>query len=135
MKGFGKKYKLFYVSWCLKSEKMQGREVLAIWKLYHENPYILCPCCLKYAHFIAENVSFLLRITIKYTLFSLKLVSAVFHQIFIFSLNDGTSKTVKNVFFFYLKSSFRSRDIQIFVFFPLPFHFFQIQKDKWKWNN
>ena len=31
---------------------------------------------------------------------------------------------------FHLKSSFRSRDIQIFVFFSLPFHIFQIQKDK-----
>ena len=30
---------------------------------------------------------------------------------------------------------FRSRDIQIFVFFPLPFHTFQTQKDKWRWNN
>ena len=38
-------------------------------------------------------------------------------------------------FLFHLKSCFRSRDIQIFVFFPLPFHFFQIQKGKWKWNN
>ena len=36
---------------------------------------------------------------------------------------------------FHLKSSFRSRDIQIFVFFSLPFHTFQIQKGKWKWNN
>ena len=32
-------------------------------------------------------------------------------------------------------SSFRSRDIQIFVIFSLSFHTFQIQKDKWKWNN
>ena len=38
-------------------------------------------------------------------------------------------------FLFHPKSSFRSQDIQIFVIFPLPFHTFQIQKDKWKWNN
>ena len=39
------------------------------------------------------------------------------------------------MFFFHLKSSFRSRDIKVFVFFPLPSHTFQIQKDKSKWNN
>ena len=38
-------------------------------------------------------------------------------------------------FYFNLKSSFRSEDIQIFVIFSLPFHTFQIQKDKWKLNN
>ena len=65
----------------------------------------------------------------------LKLVSAIFYQIFIFSPNDSPSKTIKNVFLFHRKSSFRSRDIQIFVIFSLPFHTFQIQKDKWKCNN
>ena len=64
----------------------------------------------------------------------LKLVSTIFYQFFIFSSNDSPSKTEKS-FLFHLKSSFRSRDIQIFVFFPHPFHFFQIQKDKWKWDN
>ena len=29
----------------------------------------------------------------------------------------------------------RSREIQIFVIFPLPFQILQIQKDKRKWNN
>ena len=42
---------------------------------------------------------------------------------------------MKNVFLFHVKSSFRSQDIQIFVIFSLPFHTFQLQKDKWKWNN
>ena len=32
-------------------------------------------------------------------------------------------------------STFRSWDIKIFVIFSLPFHIFQIQKDKWNWNN
>ena len=38
-----------------------------------------------------------------------------------FSLNDSPSKTMKNVFYINLKSSFRFRDIQMFVFpsFPL----------------
>ena len=35
---------------------------------------------------------------------------------FYFSLNDSPSKTMKNVFLFHLKSCFRFRDIQIFVF-------------------
>ena len=49
----------------------------------------------------------------------LKLVSAIFYQIFIFSLNDSTSKTVKTVLLFHRKSSFSSQDIQIFCnFFP-----------------
>ena len=33
-------------------------------------------------------------------IFKLKLVSAVFYQIFIFSSNDSPSKTLKNVFYF-----------------------------------
>ena len=36
---------------------------------------------------------------------------------------------------FHLKSFVPSRDIQIFVVFPLPFQTFQIQKNKSKWNN
>ena len=50
----------------------------------------------------------------------LKLVSVIY-QIFIFSPNDNPSKTIKNVFLFYRKSSFRSRDIQVFVFFSPSF--------------
>ena len=48
-------------------------------------------------------------------------------QFFIFSPNDSPSKTEK-CFLFHLKSSFRSRDIQIFVFFPLPFHFSRFKR-------
>ena len=47
---------------------------------------------------------------------------------FFFLQNDSSSKTMKNAFF-HLKSSFRSRDIQFFVIFCLPFHTFHIQKD------
>ena len=42
-----------------------------------------------------------------------------FHQIFIFSPNDSPSKTEK-CFLFHLKSSFHSRDVQIFVFLSFP---------------
>ena len=38
-----------------------------------------------------------------------------FHQFFIFITNDSLSKTMKNILF-HLKSSFRSCDIQFFVF-------------------
>ena len=44
-------------------------------------------------------------------------------------------KSYEKCFFFHLKSSFFSQDIQIFVLFCLPFHTFLIQKGKWKWNN
>ena len=64
----------------------------------------------------------------------LKLVSAIFYQFFIFLLNDSLFKNWKKNFF-HLKSSFCSRDIQFFVVFTFSFHFFQIQKDRWKWNN
>ena len=64
-----------------------------------------------------------------------KPVSAIFYQIFVFPSNYSPSKTMKSVFYFIKKSSFHSRDIQTFVIFSLPFHTFQIQKDKWKWNN
>ena len=42
---------------------------------------------------------------------------------FYFSSNDSPSKIMKNVFLFHLKSSFRSRDIQIFVFSSSPLFF------------
>ena len=58
-----------------------------------------------------------------------------FYQIFIFSPNGSPLKPIKNVFLFHLKSSFHSQNIQIFVIFSFPFHTFQIQMDKWKWNN
>ena len=39
-------------------------------------------------------------------------------------------KNCEKCFLFHLKSSFRSRDIQFFVNFSLPFHTFQIEKGK-----
>ena len=44
-------------------------------------------------------------------------------------------KNCEKCFLFHLKSFFRSRDIQIFVIFPLLFYTLQIQKNKCKWNN
>ena len=55
----------------------------------------------------------------------LKLVSAIFYQIFIFAPNDSRSKIMKKALFV----------LQISVIFSLPFQTFQIQKNKWKRNN
>ena len=63
----------------------------------------------------------------------LKLVSAIFYQIFIFSSNNRPSKTMKNVFYFIKKALFVLEIFKFLHFFP--FHNFQTQKDKWKWNN
>ena len=77
-------------------------------------------------------VVFKLLLMVKYAF--LKPVSTIFINFLFFSPNDRPLKTMK-FFLFHLKSSFHSQDIQIFVIFSLPFHTFQIQKDKWKWNN
>ena len=70
--------------------------------------------------------------------YCLKLMSAIFFQIFIFSPNDSPLKNYEKCYEApyekCLKSSLCSQDIQIFVIFSLPLHTFQIQKDKWKWN-
>ena len=53
--------------------------------------------------------------------FSFKACVRYFLSKFYFSPNDGPSKTMKNIFLFHLKSSFRSRNIQFFVFFSPSF--------------
>ena len=63
---------------------------------------------------------------------NLKLKSAIY-QIFIFHF--FFFENYKKYFLFHRKSSFCSPDIQIFVICSFPFHTFQVQKDKWKWNN
>ena len=54
---------------------------------------------------------------------------------FYFFIKLQAFKNYEKCFLFHRKSSFRSQDIQMFVIFSLPFHIFQIQKGKWKWNN
>ena len=49
-------------------------------------------------HYVLVNIGYIM----------LKLVSAIFYQIFIFSSNDRPSKTMKNVFHFIEKNSFYS---------------------------
>ena len=53
---------------------------------------------------------------------SLKLVSTIFYQIFLFTKWEPFKKYEK-CFLFHLKSSFCSWDIQIFVFSPTPYSF------------
>ena len=49
---------------------------------------------------------------------TLKLVSAIFYQIYIFSANDSPSKTVKNVFYFIEKALFVLEIFKFLWFFP-----------------
>ena len=48
----------------------------------------------------------------------LKLVSATFYEICIFSPNDNLSKTMKNVFYFILKAPFLLKIFNYCNFFP-----------------
>ena len=61
----------------------------------------------------------------------LKLVSAIF----LYFTKRMYLKNYGKCFLFHLMSSFRSRNIQVFVIFFLSFHIFQIQRDRWNWNN
>ena len=105
--------------------RFHSRIIIQKTKNNFSDPIIITFKCMPTLHF-STMYSFL-------SLF-LKLVPTIFYQIFIFSSNDRPSKTEK-CFLFHLKSSFRSRDIQIYVIFSLHFHTFQTQKGKWKCNN
>ena len=67
--------------------------------------------------------------TLSYTLVhsptvqSLKLVSAIFYQIFIISLNDSPSKVLKIVFYFIEKTLFVLTIFKFLYFFPSFPHF------------
>ena len=86
--------------------------------------------------FSEDKKSKKLAVTLKFLYFlislSLKLVSAICYQIFIFAPKWYPFKNYEKSFSFHLKSFFPSWDIQIL---SLSFHTFQIQKGKWKWNN
>ena len=69
---------------------------------------------------------------VKNTISKVKFVSVIFHH---FAKWKPFKIYKKKCFLFQLKSSFPSWDIQIFVIFIFAFHTFQIQKDKWEWNN
>ena len=50
-------------------------------------------------------------------------VRYVFIKFFFFHQMIASPSKTEKCFLFYVKSSLFSRDIQIFVFFPLPLHF------------
>ena len=64
--------------------------------------------------------------------YSLKLVSAIFLSIFYFFTKRWPFKNYEDYFLFHLKTSFFSRDAQIFVFLSLPVNTFQTQTNKLK---
>ena len=64
---------------------------------------------------------------------NLKLVSAILYQIFISHQMIVPQKLKK--FFYFIEKALFVLEIFTFLYFSLPFHTFQIQKDKWKWNN
>ena len=68
-------------------------------------------------------------------LHKLKACVCYFLSNFYFFTKRWPFRNYEKCFLFHRKSYFCSRDIQIFVIFSHPFHTFQIQKGKWKWNN
>ena len=64
--------------------------------------------------------------------YSLKLVSAIFLSIFYFFTKWWPFKNYEDYFLFHLKTSFLSRDVQVFIFLSLPVNTFQTQTKKWK---
>ena len=67
--------------------------------------------------------SFILKYSYLYSLMFLKFVSAIFYQIFLFSPNDSSSKTMKNVFISSKKLFSFSRYSNFCNFFPSFPHF------------
>ena len=65
---------------------------------------------------------------------TLKLVSAIFYKIFIFHQMIALQKLWK-MFFISSKKLFSFSRYSNFCILSLPLQTFQIQKDKWKWNN
>ena len=81
------------------------------WLHFRENIFMLGPNSVSSFSCNAQQQTYLL-----------KLASAIFSEIFIFHQMIGLQKLWKR-FLFHLKSSFRSGDIQIFVFFLPVSHF------------
>ena len=65
-----------------------------------------------------KNSLQLILIGLDSCLLPLKLVSAIFYQVFIFSPNDSPLKTMKNVFYFISKALFVLEIFRFLHFFP-----------------
>ena len=88
--------------------------------------------CLERTHGILVFQNFWRTITLENQYLSL---CPLFFIKFLFFHQMIALQNYEKCFLFNLKRSFCFQDIQIFVIFSFPFHIFQIQKDKWKWNN
>ena len=73
---------------------------------------------------VVFNALMLLKACIRYSLSN-----------FYFFIKWQPFRNYEKWFWFNLKGSFHSWDIQIVVLFPLPFQTFQIQKGEEKWDN
>ena len=77
-------------------------------------------------------ISVVIIIIIDIILIKIRACVRYFLPIFYFFTKWQPFKNWKVFFISSIKSSFRSRDIQIFVIFSRAFYTFQIQKGKWK---
>ena len=64
-----------------------------------------------------------------------KALCLLFFITFLFLHQKIALQKLWTMFFISSKNSFCSHDIWFFVIFSLPFQTFQIQMDKWKWND
>ena len=79
--------------------------------------------------FATEIVSISWFIWFRYnTILFLKLVSAIFYQIFIFSWNDRPSETMKNAFYFIEKALFVLEMFKFLYFFPFLSTIFRFKR-------
>ena len=81
----------------------------------------------EYGYFL-RSVSLCLQSKNILTPFYLKLASAIFYQIFIFSPNDCPSKTGKNVFYFISKALFVLEIFKFWYFFLFPSTFSRLKR-------
>ena len=128
------KYNYSQVNW---NYIVRNRCQCNILEIFEENCYIFIfylPINFKFLQDVISCIIFY-YILIQKTFFILKACVCYFLSTFYFFTKWQLFKNYEKCFLFLLKCSFLSRDIQIFVIFPLPFHTFQIKKDKWKWNN
>ena len=92
-------------------------------------------CCpLKYVCFVQGYQIFLSKVFKIRIVTLLKLVSAIFYQILFFPQMIALQK-LWTMFFILSKKLFLFSRYSNFWIFSFPFHNFQTQKDKWKWNN
>ena len=117
------------------------------------NAFLLISYILSIVIFFIRNSKILMRLDVFYFLkvFSLKMLLSMKHSYLLTGktipyVHNSPWLVIQNISMILLKCikwyipmkyrfALHSRDIHIFVIFSIPFHTFQIQNDKWKWNN